>query len=79
MEVFLLETGCYDSKDIVGVYATLEAAQAAGKPKKPSFRDDKDLALSVELWKWNTEDGETWRSNGDWDDAAKISKMVVQE
>ena len=85
MKVYVLETGCYSDKYVVGVFATPEAAMAA-RPVRPNAQK----ASWVDKVGWREdashfdEDGyggrlPTWSNGCDWSDLACIEEYEVQE
>lgn len=86
MKVYVLETGCYESRSIHGVYASAEAAMAAWQPKpperEPQFVTRYDATTGrtewvtvthqhTYTWAADKHDPGCWSFDGDFDDAAE--------
>lgn len=72
-KVYVVETGCYDSKFISGVYASPEVAMAAHPPSERSG------AVVTRPGGWHKTNDTTWYNGLDWDDAATIWEYEVLE
>lgn len=93
MKVYVLETGCYEDRDIHGVYATPEAAMAAWHPAPPirqmlpaKIVFDSATGATVDLperpasrwtYTWSRKDW-GWEFDADFDDAADITEYEVE-
>lgn len=85
MKVYLLYTGCYEDRGVVGVYATPDAAMAAHQPEQPAdhrgVRGNEYGRWAGTPWSYEwkkDEDGESWHFDADWDDSASVEVEEVR-
>lgn len=65
MNVFVVESGCYEQRTVIGVYSSLEAAQ--------------ETDPNCEWAHWSDGDGyEDWSNGKDWDEAKRISAYELE-
>lgn len=69
MVVYVLETGCYEQRGIMGIYASAESAMAAHNPTPGRTRGD---------YTWKQSGDGCWTFSADWDDAADVTEWQVK-
>ena len=75
MKIYVVEKGCYESRHISGVYASLEAAIRA-HPIPPNQVYPEGYRGGG--WKYNADFSE-WNNGLDWDDAAIVTEYEVED
>lgn len=89
----MLETDCYESRGIRGVYATPEAAMAAWQPSPPAglpapgeqwivhdvaTNTTRTIERRRHTYQWRKVSEAYWSFDADWEDAADITEHEVQ-
>jgi hypothetical protein len=67
--VWILETGCYEDRIIVGVFSSPEKAMSAHCPAKPASRTD--------TYKWSPEHDGCFVFMADFQDFATVTRMKI--
>ncbi len=83
MKVYVVETGCYDSRFVSGVYASPEAAMAAHPiPADYKYPNPPSAANLSRPTGWTrdtyADDTVSWSNGLDWDNAASIEEYEVE-
>lgn len=82
---WLLESGCYDQRGVVGVYSSLERAMAAWAPRREVSahpnRGSEYGTLAGTPWsyQWVIDEYGGWRFDADWEDHATITEIEIDE
>jgi len=73
-KVYVLESGCYSERSIVGVFSTPELAMAAWHPDPQKSWNSKGHG-----YKWGERDEYGWDFDADWEDAASIQEYEIDD
>ena len=73
MNVYLLETGCYEDRAVLGVFLTPGSAMAAWDRKGLGIQRGNHLSYT-----WSEESDGRWSFDADWDDAATITRYRIE-
>ncbi len=84
MKVWIVESGCYDDRIIIGVYATREAAIAANPPAIRASRWLPRVQSHERPGGWQPDDPQKpetceWSNGLDWGDAMSMWPEEVKE
>jgi hypothetical protein len=75
--VWILETGCYGDKMIIGVFSSAEKAMAAHHPIKPETPKYSPRGRRTDTYEWSPDGDGRFTFDADWEDAATVTRMNV--